>query len=183
MLTRAASRDVSSVSRPPAGLYHSRRTVPPRTERHRPQGVLVAVAVLLLLLLLLLLLRRLRLLLLLLQPGVEVVVPVGLLAQRLHAAVLLLPLAVLGHDGAGQRRHVPELDELVVGAAGEEAPVPGGGQLLDGLAHVLPHAAQHAPSVAPVHTMLSLSAAMQSTDSALRAKRSLVAPKPSQLKR
>lgn len=39
------------------------------------------------------------------------------------------------------------------------------------------------PSRDPVHTMLSVMGTMQSTDSALREKRSLVAPKPFQLKR
>lgn len=39
------------------------------------------------------------------------------------------------------------------------------------------------PSRDPTHTMLSVMGTMQSMDSALRAKRSLAAPKPSQLKR
>lgn len=125
-----------------------------------------------------------------------------------------------------------------MGAADQEAGVPGLGELFDGLADVLPDAAddpvgeqvdgsdgrqtelltirnisldhlktrlehqktilehqetsveyRHGnpthrmyPSMEAVHMMLSVMGAMHSTDSALRAKRSLVAPKPFQLK-
>lgn len=99
-------------------------------------------------------------------------------------------------------------------AADQEAGVPGFGDLLDGLANVLPDAAEDPvreevdgsdgrqegvsgrsawwdtvppthrmyPSMEAVHMMLSVTGRMQSTDSASRAKRSLVAPKPFQLK-
>lgn len=68
----------------------------------------------------------------------------GFLRQRLQPPVLLLPLAVLVHAQVGQTGNVPEFDELVVGGAGEEAGVPGPGELLHGFAGVLPDAAQDA---------------------------------------
>lgn len=67
----------------------------------------------------------------------------GFLREGLHLPTFLLPLAIFLDGRVGQTGNVPELDELVVGTADQEAGIPRLGDLFDRFADVLSDAADH----------------------------------------
>lgn len=141
-LTADGSRPISSLCPHHRPRHHHQHPAlfpvsgPPRPPADRsPSVTVVAVAPC----------CRLRCGFLLLSQVCKEVLPAAcsLTAQGFQRPPPLLLLAVLIHHHGAQRGDVPELHLLVVGAAGQELPAWGHGQLLDGLPQVLPDAPQH----------------------------------------
>ena len=68
----------------------------------------------------------------------------GFVTERHEAPIFLLALAVVVHCHGGKLGDVPELDELVMGAACQEVDVSGLGDLFYGLSNVLTQTADDA---------------------------------------